>query len=357
MSKSFDGFQVRAADDPPSNLSVVLDTAVASWIETTDAGENNAAKQAADRLRSVTEQLLIFLNTFLMLHDSNRVSVIIASANTCDLVFPVMPNASDLPSDYDTGAEDDALEALSTSATLRVPADPSVAMHSLREAVVMGVKQSLQAQMSASLGAQRGQGANGVLSTAVAKALCLHNRARKLRAERLALRRGKDGTAVDAAEMDVPANSRILAIVAAVDAPQHYVSIMNCMFAAQKLNIPIDSCVFAKTDSTYLQQAAHLTQGVSMRIAQQGDTFLQTLQTIFLADRQTRDFVAMPAPDCVDFRASCMQTRKIIEDGYTCSVCLSTFDSSVAKGTAMCAVCHARFALPMRGKRRPPRPK
>lgn len=349
MRQQFDGFQVRAADDPPSALAVVLDTSVASWMHAMNNAPLNTAKQAASALQSVTEQLLVFLNTFLLQHDANRVYVIVSSSNGCQLVYPVLADADTLLAGYDTTEEDDAFEASAHPASHRLPVNPVDAMHILRDAVSNGVKLSIEMQCEP----DATRDAPTQISAALAQALCMLNRARKLRTERAVMGLGKDGLA-EGVEVNVPNNGRILTILTGVDSPQHYVAMMNCIFSAQRIGVPIDSCVISPQDSTYLQQAAHLTQGVYVRVASNAsevsDTFLQTLQTVFLADRQSRDFVAMPAPESVDFRASCMQTRTIIEDGYTCSVCLSTFGKD-AKGSPMCPVCNARFAVPQRAKR------
>lgn len=353
MRQAFDGFQVRAADDPPSNLALVVDTAITSWSQTTDESSEDTMAQVTTTLKTVTEQLLIFINTFLLLHDANRLCIILTSGKTCKLVYPVLPDADAISPDYDASGENDLFEASSQLTSQSGLVEPMAVMQDVCDALVSGVKHSLQIQAMNTEQSHK----SSMLSSGVARALCLLNRARKLRAERLAIRRGKDGAAVDASDVEVPANGRVFIIQAGADSVQNYVAMMNCIFSAQRLGIPIDSCVFANSDSTYLQQAAHLTQGVCQRITQKDHAiFLQWLQTTFLTDLQSRDFVSMPAPQSVDFRACCMQTRKIIEDGYTCSVCLSTFDSSVAKGTAMCAVCNARFAVPSRGRRRPPRP-
>lgn len=351
MRQQFDGFQVRAADDPPSALAVVLDTAVSSWIQATNDISPLSAKQAANALQTVTEQLLVFLNTFLLQHDANRVYVLLVSTASCQMVYPALEDAGRLPPAYDVTIEDDAFDASSTISSQRLPVNPGRAMDILREAVIAGVKSSVEEQC-ASNAVRDG---STLVSTALARGLCLLNRGRKLRADRAVMSLGKEAL-IEGIEVDVPSNGRLLAVLSGVDSPHQYVGMMSCMFSAQRIGVPIDSCLVSKQDSTYLQQAAHLTQGVYVRVARDAsevsDIFLQTLQTVFLADRQSRDFIAMPAPDSVDFRASCMQTRKIIEDGYTCSVCLSTFGKEV-KGAPLCPICNARFAVPPRTKRRP----
>lgn len=356
MRQHFDGFQVRAADDLPNSLVLVLDTAVTSWVSGGENAPANTAKQAAAALQTVTEQLLVFLNTFLLQHDSNRVYVLLSSCVSCDLVYPTLPDADTLSDDYDIGAEDNMIEASSNPAPNRLPVNPLQAIQLLRDAVCSGVKASIDAQSALIKPLDQPT----QISNAIARALCLLNRAQRLRANRAAMAAGTavsttDGATTDQLEANTAANGRVLTIMAGMDSPAHYIPVMNCMFSAQRIRVPIDSCVVCPKDSTYLQQAAHVTQGVYMRVDRNGsevaESFLQTLQTVFLIDRQSRDFLAMPAPESVDFRANCMRTNQVIEDGYTCSVCLSTFGKEI-KGAPMCPVCNARYFIPQNTRRR-----
>lgn len=346
-----DDFRVRAADDPPSLLALILDVSAKSWANSFSHSSPQVAEEASSALKSVAEQLLVFLNTFRLLHEGNRVCVILTSPNRAHLAYPEFPNVADLLNGYDFTTEDAALDS-QAGGTAGIMYE-ELAMQDLRDAIVKGVKEALLAQDA------EGTAAPAAMSTALATALCLHNRARRIKAQRAALSVGQSGD-VSAVEAS-PSNGRVLVVTPGRDTPKQYVAVMNCIFSAQRMGVAVDSCVLSKEhDSTYLQQAAHLTNGIYLRpeafSLAKPDTLLLYLQTLFLVDKQNRDFLAMPAPEKVDFRASCMQTRKIIEDGYTCSVCLSTFDTTVVKGAAMCPICNARFAVLPRSARRPPRP-
>lgn len=350
MGAPRDDFRVRAADDPASLLVVVLDISACSWSTLTGLPSAEAAHEAALALQSVTEQLLVFMNTFLMLHESNRTCVILASPDGARMVYPDLPDASSLPAGHDVAGEDAALDAAAGGRGFFMHAERAVV--ELRDAVIAGVKDAFCEQ--------GGEFANAPapISTALATALCVHNRARRIKAERAALSLGQGG---DAARVDAGScNGRVLAIVVGADVPEQYVPVMNCIFSAQRMGVPLDSCVLGEKDSTYFEQAAYLTNGACLRpegfSTKEAGGLIQLLQTVFLPDRLSRDFLAMPTPEKVDFRASCMKTRQIIQDGYTCSVCLSTFATSVAKGAAMCPICNARYAVTSRSKKRPPRP-
>lgn len=336
-------FRVRAADDPPSLLVVILDVAALAWTDI-------AGDKATATLQSVIEQLLVFLNSFMLLHESNRICVILASPDGTQLVFPELSEPGSRCSDIDLVAEDNALDAATAGSGFTLHAEQTPLK--LRDAVLAGVKEALRAQQGEVASAP------APISTALATALCLHNRAKSIKSTRSSLSLGQGNG--QANNDSGTCNGRILMLIASEDAPEQYVPVMNCIFSAQRMGVPLDSCIHGDKDSTYLQQAAYLTNGVCLRpnefSTDNPNVLIQILQTVFLTDRLSRDFLAMPTPRKVDFRASCMKTRQIIEDGYTCSVCLSTFATTVAKGAAMCPICSARFAITSRVKRRPPRP-
>ncbi|KAI8339486.1 transcription factor Tfb4-domain-containing protein, partial [Chlamydoabsidia padenii] len=96
---------------------------------------------------------------------------------------------------------------------------------------------------------------------------------------------------------------RILVISVSPDAPKQYIPLMNCIFSAQKMGIPVD---FA-----------------------------------FLPERYARNFLNLPSQDLVDFRAACFCHKNIIDVGFVCSVCLSIFCS----WTPVCSTCKTKFAF------------
>ena len=49
------------------------------------------------------------------------------------------------------------------------------------------------------------------------------------------------------------------------DVSSQYVPVMNCIFSAQKQSIPVDSCVLGNQESSFLQQASHLTEGIYIK--------------------------------------------------------------------------------------------
>ncbi|CAM8886217.1 unnamed protein product [Rhodiola kirilowii] len=131
---------------------------------------------------------------------------------------------------------------------------------------------------------------------------------------------------------------RILCLHGSPDGPEQYVAIMNSIFSAQRSMIPIDSCVIGTHHSAFLQQASYITGGVYLK-PQLLDGIFQYLSTVFTTDMQSRNFLQLPKPVGVDFRASCFCHKNTIDMGYICSVCLSIF----CKHHDKCSTCGSIF--------------
>lgn len=307
---------MQEADDPECLLIILANVDAKAWV----ASAGNAGK-GAESLRKAMEALIAFVRAFELLHAGNRAIILTVSSSGHYVAYPSsMENGipdSELRGKHGDHWRDDDLD------------------RALPDAV-----------RSCTAGDPEGEKAPR-LASALARALCLINRTRST-----SNANGTNNSASTSAGTSTSKfSARILTLLAGADDPSQYVSVMNCIFSAQYLEVPIDSCVVGGTDaphSTYFQQAAFLTKGIYFRPENQ-HALLQTLLTIFLPDPISRDLIAMPVPDEVDFRASCFDTRKVIDNGFTCSVCLSSFDGSV-KNSAMCPVCNARFAVT--GKRR-----
>ncbi|KAG0356941.1 RNA polymerase II transcription factor B subunit 4 [Podila minutissima] len=133
---------------------------------------------------------------------------------------------------------------------------------------------------------------------------------------------------------------RILVLTVSPDSSSDYIPIMNCIFSAQKANIPIDVCKIWGEDAVFLQQAAHITEGIYIRL-DDPHGLLQILMFSFLPDVFSRNYLCLPGQDQVDFRAACFCHKKIVDIGYVCSVCLSIFCSF----SPVCSTCRTKFAF------------
>lgn len=91
-------------------------------------------------------------------------------------------------------------------------------------------------------------------------------------------------------------------------------------------------------DSSLLQQASNLTNGLYFKVPQING-LLNYLLWLFLPNLSTRSILVYPPNSQVDFRAACFCHRKLIDVGYVCSVCLSVFCSF----TPICSTCNCNF--------------
>jgi transcription initiation factor TFIIH subunit 3 len=353
-------FRIRTADDPPSFLALLIDTDAGSWI--TSRTGARSPDEACRALENVVEQVLVFLNTFLLLHQQNRAAVIVVGRHGLKVAYPRFSDAEKAARDPEAAdAEDDAFHPASTGGSAAAAGDPDAVLRDIRDAVAVAVAEAMTAQAQPC-----NQVRSPLVSAALATALCLINRRRLRRVAKVGVRE-TDGNNAEAVTESVrhaalDGEARILTVLAGCDTPEQYVPVMNCIFSAQRMNVPIDTCMLHPTrDSTFFQQAAHLTKGVYLRpqmfSAEAPESLQQYLMTAFLADAQCRDFLSMPLQGEVDFRASCFVTRKPISEGYTCSVCLSTFELSIGRRSISCPTCHARFATAIAKPAQPVRPR
>ncbi|GMM30966.1 TFIIH/NER complex subunit [Martiniozyma asiatica (nom. inval.)] len=145
--------------------------------------------------------------------------------------------------------------------------------------------------------------------------------------------------------------SRILVISVSGDNTLPYVSMMNNIFAAQKMKISIDVCKLGQ-ESIFLQQASDATNGVYLDV-KHPEGLVQYLSSALFIEPILRPFVVLPTHSNVDFRASCFVTNKVVNIGYVCSVCLCIL--SFIPEDEKCPTCHSNFdkTLMAKMKRKP----
>ncbi|MCJ1258100.1 General transcription factor IIH subunit 3 [Lignoscripta atroalba] len=135
--------------------------------------------------------------------------------------------------------------------------------------------------------------------------------------------------------------SRILILSVSGDLAHQYIPIMNCIFAAQRLSIPIDICKIAG-DTVFLQQASDATRGTYIKL-EHPQGLLQYLMMGFLPDQSSRRNLISPTQVGVDFRAACFCHRKVVDIGFVCSICLSIFCSPPEGATCLTCGTHLRL--------------
>lgn len=238
---------------------------------------------------------LSFLNSVLLINQLNQIVVIATGYNSCGYIYD-SSSASVIATQSTEGGKMPAL------------------CHNLLEKLEMFIIKDEQLSKDASVS---GVGSS-LLSGSLSMALCYIQRI---------FRSGP-----------LHPQPRILCLHGSPDGPEQYVAIMNSMFSAQRSMIPIDSCVLGAQHSAFLQQASYITGGVYLK-PQLSDGIFQYLSTVFATDVQSRNFLQLPKPVGVDFRASCFCHKNTIDMGYICSVCLSIF----CKYHDKCSTCGSIF--------------
>ncbi|KAK9237763.1 TFIIH subunit Tfb4/p34 [Lipomyces kononenkoae] len=315
-----DGLASELEEELPSLLVLVLDTSPLGW----------GAQSAGISLREAVASLLIFINSHLALNHSNEVAVIAAHPTCVKFLYPVPGE------DYSTvtqkssaaaGAEESLEETNSNGQSNghnAVPSDASMyrQFRVVNESVMKQLELLLLATSPADIEHNGKMSDTTLMSGALSVSLAYINR--------LIGGVNDDGPKVRA---------RIMVVSVCSDLSSQYVPIMNCIFAAQKMKVPIDICKIGN-NTGFLEQAADTTGGVYMHL-EHPRGMIQYLLTAFLPDRVLRKHLVLPTQSSIDFRAACFCHNRIVDIGYVCNICLSIYCQPPADGS--CAICDTIF--------------
>uniref|UniRef100_K3WG36 General transcription factor IIH subunit n=1 Tax=Globisporangium ultimum (strain ATCC 200006 / CBS 805.95 / DAOM BR144) TaxID=431595 RepID=K3WG36_GLOUD len=263
-------------------LVLVVDTNPQYWF--VNEQRSGGGPQAFQQLVAST---LVFVNSYLLLHRSNRIVIIAAHAGKAEMLYPD-PNQGDTSGSAEQSAKVNAKVMQKLQALSELPVDPA--------------KPNATA-----------------IAASISRALCFINRAIN---EQSDLR------------------PRILVIQKSPDVSEHYISIMNGIFSAQKKGVAVDACVLARDQSSFLQQAAYLTGGIYYK-PNDHSGLLQYLLSIYLPDPSMRKLLKLPSQDSVDFRAMCFCHKRVISTAFVCPVCLSLF----CEFQPICSTCGIRSRI------------
>lgn len=140
---------------------------------------------------------------------------------------------------------------------------------------------------------------------------------------------------------------RILLVQASDDRSSDYNALMNCAFAAKKLQVVVDGCFIpspgGSKSSAFLEQTSDLTGGLFLApsgAAQANKALTEVLLSVFLPPRSCRGKLNLPATNKVDFRARSFDTGEIVDTAFVCEKCLSIFKN---KPQGHCPTCDAEI--------------
>ncbi|RKP31532.1 transcription factor Tfb4 [Metschnikowia bicuspidata] len=285
----------------PSLLTVVFEISPASWYSL----RNQISIQDA------IKALVVFLNTHLSLNNSNQVAFIAALPAGTRMLYPNVARSDSEPPLVNAGmyrhfrlVDDTVLREINRELEQLLALGALPTAFSLSGALLLALtytNRMLHVDLS--------------ISTTTASAI---------------------SSTTSAAAM----SGRILAVTANDAHDNNYISIMNSMFAAQKMLVPIDVVKLGTRDSPYMQQAADATNGVYLH-NREPRGLIQTLSTAYFVEPCLRGLVILPTSANVDYKASCFVTGRPVDIGYVCSVCLCILSTIPELDT--CPVCKSKF--------------
>lgn len=227
-------------------LTVVVDVSTPAW-------SNRRGESELVSLKGAFEALVIFFSAHLLMHRQNQLRVMASHESGAVVLYP----------------------------SIGGPAPSSMKTQ---------VMEQLTALLSGGSGGGSGDGSGGgaAIASALSKALCHANRAKQANPALLC---------------------RVLVLQVARDLDSEYNTIMNCVFAAQKLGVVVDTCVLSREPSTFMQQAADQTGGAHVHL-QKGkgvpaQPLLQQLLMAFLPSFNERRVLQLPHATSIDLRAAC----------------------------------------------------
>lgn len=325
--------------DDPSLLTLVLELTPGGWY--------NIKNQTT--LVDVVKSLLVFLNGHLSLNNSNQVAFILSTPQGSRFLYPNPHRDYDEvrqrpPEDHDTPTlnevpslvgrgmyrqfrivDDVVLEELNSTLQSNIESTPANVSSKLSGALSLALtytNRMLKLDLSVST----------TTASAMSAATNISNKESATSSGAATSSSGYSGTS--------RIKSRILIVTPNDNEDIKYISLMNGIFAAQKMKVPIDVAKLGNKDSSYLQQAADATNGVYLHI-EKPFGFIQVLSTAYFIDPSIRSLIILPTNSNVNYRASCFITGKSVEIGYVCSVCLCIM--SFIPDSSSCPTCNSVF--------------
>lgn len=149
---------------------------------------------------------------------------------------------------------------------------------------------------------------------------------------------------------------RIMIITPSQDSKANFESTMNAIFAAHRIKVTIDSIFLYsqesnhidnqdKSESLFLNQASILTGGFSISINQGTNRIQYLLQYLFsIPPLPIRNMIVLKKVKAIDYKTPAVNTKKLIDQGVMCPVCLSVFEKQ-EKPLNRCSVCGLRQDL------------
>lgn len=379
-----------ASVDRAQYLLLIIDVNPMVWMS------EQFMKDGRSTFFDVIDQIFMFINAFLLLNRDNKVAIIATHPDQNELVFSEL-----IPSDLDDPvacAADDPLLSLRPLSQAHFAA-ATARLKLIRYATEMTptLEAFLKARISPDSTSPNYLNPNPALSSSIPIDLQTHEYPPSLVAGALSmglcyLRRLSRLQQEPNSLYPPNSDSRMLILQASQDDPKTYVSMMNAIFSALQLRIPLNSIMLAPSvaststtnpatsltlttstadvtptgqaittsESVFLQQAGYITKATYTRVVVNPITLpgtdfplkdvssthgfssnplLQHLIMTYLADSDSASVLATPKRGDVDLRAACHCHKKVIDSGVFCPVCLAVYCTPLPQ----CSLCGSKF--------------
>lgn len=335
--------------EPPSLLTIILDTNAHAWALLSDSLP----------LSKAVANLLVFVNAHLAINHANRVAILASHSERADWLYPTPPRSRD-QDNATNGASHGNGDDTGTGGPVQPPDDANKyrPFAHIEHAVLTNLRRLVATTTPSNLTSTPATMMAGALTLAltyISKATAsIPSQTSRTQFNY------SDPTSTSAGGNDLTTtgpggtnnqtsqglSSRILILSVSGDLATQYIPIMNTIFAAQRLSIPLDILKLSG-DTVFLQQAADATNGIYLALTTPlaRAALLQYLMFAYLPDQAARRHLIQPGEsEGVDFRAACFCHRRVVDVGWVCSICLSIFCEPLeADGT--CLTCGSQLSM------------
>lgn len=303
-------------------LTIILDTNPHAW----------ALLNSELPLSKVVANLLVFINAHIAINHANKVAVVASHTHKAQFLYPTptLPK-SKVHKGQSNGDKDIEMQDADSRSLPSEDANKYRPFAHIERAITTNLRSLISSTSASDLSTTPSTMISGALTMALtyiskqtlSSPSQTSNSANYGNAAGTFTSASADGTTTSSS---TGLTSRILIVSVSGDLASQYISIMNTIFACQRLHIPIDILKLAG-DTVFLQQAADATGGIYIApSADQRKGVLQYLMMAYLPDQSAREHLILPGEgEGVDFRAACFCHRKVVDIGFVCSICLSIF--------------------------------
>jgi transcription initiation factor TFIIH subunit 3 len=382
-------YEIYNTEDIPSLAAIIIDTNPRAW----------AAIGKQLPISTAIANILVYVNAHLAFNNANQVAILAAHTNRAVWLYPRRPDNQDAAelrkgqqaedvemtdADGDGSSNKKGKQRDLNGSSYTHSANKYPQFAEIDSSVLVSLRDLIQTTTEEDLAETTTQ-----ISGALTLALCHIN---KISISTVASHKLDSASAGPPGTSAVPPatvasnsglaglHARILVISVSDSAPSQYIPTMNAVFAAAHAHIGID-CLALHGNATFLQQASFITRGTFMRAkAPQGLLSYLMFGFASAANPPTSDsnstavgpkakraqdaaggmnglsgnaklgaigpggeLLLRAAADEVDFRAACFCHRRVVDQGFVCSICLSIFCEVLPDAT--CLTCGTHLQL------------